>query len=67
MITIFAPDGIGEVPAGADLAGLAIDSIGRHSDGPLRDGDIVVITSKIVKQGRGSAAACHRTAAGDRR
>jgi coenzyme F420-0:L-glutamate ligase/coenzyme F420-1:gamma-L-glutamate ligase len=53
MITIFAPDGIGEVPAGADLAALVIDSVGRHSDGPLRDGDIVVITSKIVSKAEG--------------
>jgi coenzyme F420-0:L-glutamate ligase / coenzyme F420-1:gamma-L-glutamate ligase len=53
MITIFAPDGIGEVPAGADLAALVIDSVSRHSDGPLRDGDIVVITSKIVSKAEG--------------
>ena len=53
MITIFAPDGIGEVPAGADLAALVIDAVGRHSEGPLRDGDIVVITSKIVSKAEG--------------
>jgi coenzyme F420-0:L-glutamate ligase / coenzyme F420-1:gamma-L-glutamate ligase len=53
MITIFAPDGIGEVPAGADLAALVIEAVGRHSEGPLRDGDIVVITSKIVSKAEG--------------
>jgi coenzyme F420-0:L-glutamate ligase/coenzyme F420-1:gamma-L-glutamate ligase len=53
MITIFAPDGIGEVPAGADLAALVIDAVGRHSEGPLRDGDIMVITSKIVSKAEG--------------
>jgi coenzyme F420-0:L-glutamate ligase / coenzyme F420-1:gamma-L-glutamate ligase len=53
MITIFAPDGIGEVAAGADLAALVIDSVGRQSDGPLQDGDIVVITSKIVSKAEG--------------
>ena len=30
-----------------------IDSVGRHPDGPLRDGDIVVITSKIVSKAEG--------------
>jgi coenzyme F420-0:L-glutamate ligase/coenzyme F420-1:gamma-L-glutamate ligase len=62
MITIFAPDGIGEVAAGADLAALVIDSVSRQSDGPLQDGDIVVITSKIV-----SKAESRRLPAEDRR
>jgi coenzyme F420-0:L-glutamate ligase/coenzyme F420-1:gamma-L-glutamate ligase len=53
VITIFAPDGIGEVAAGADLAALVIDSVGQHADGPLQDGDIVVITSKIVSKAEG--------------
>jgi coenzyme F420-0:L-glutamate ligase/coenzyme F420-1:gamma-L-glutamate ligase len=53
MITIFAPDGIGEVADGADLAALLIDSVARLSDGPLQDGDIVVITSKIVSKAEG--------------
>jgi len=53
MITIFAPDGIGEVGAGADLATLVIDAVGQHSQGPLRDGDIAVITSKIVSKAEG--------------
>jgi coenzyme F420-0:L-glutamate ligase/coenzyme F420-1:gamma-L-glutamate ligase len=53
MITIFAPDGIGEVGAGADLATLVIDAVGQHSHGPLQDGDIVVITSKIVSKAEG--------------
>jgi coenzyme F420-0:L-glutamate ligase/coenzyme F420-1:gamma-L-glutamate ligase len=53
VITIFAPDGIGEVAADADLAALVIDSVGRHSSGPLQDGDIVVITSKIVSKAEG--------------
>jgi coenzyme F420-0:L-glutamate ligase/coenzyme F420-1:gamma-L-glutamate ligase len=53
VITIFAPDGIGEVPAGADLAALVIDAVGRHPEGPLHDGDIVVITSKIISKAEG--------------
>jgi coenzyme F420-0:L-glutamate ligase/coenzyme F420-1:gamma-L-glutamate ligase len=53
VITVFAPDGIGEVPTGADLADLVIDAVGRHAEGPLRDGDIVVITSKIVSKSEG--------------
>jgi coenzyme F420-0:L-glutamate ligase/coenzyme F420-1:gamma-L-glutamate ligase len=62
MITIFAPDGIGEVGPGADLANLVIDAVGQHSQGPLRDGDIVVITSKIV-----SKAEARRLPAAERR
>jgi coenzyme F420-0:L-glutamate ligase / coenzyme F420-1:gamma-L-glutamate ligase len=53
MITIFGPDGIGEVGAGVDLATLVIDAVNQHSQGPLRDGDIVVITSKIVSKAEG--------------
>jgi coenzyme F420-0:L-glutamate ligase/coenzyme F420-1:gamma-L-glutamate ligase len=53
VITIFAPDGIGEVPAGADLAALVIDAVDRHPEGPLQDGDIVVITSKIISKAEG--------------
>jgi coenzyme F420-0:L-glutamate ligase/coenzyme F420-1:gamma-L-glutamate ligase len=53
MITIFAPDGIGEVAADVDLAALLIDSVDQHTDGPLQDGDIVVITSKIVSKAEG--------------
>jgi coenzyme F420-0:L-glutamate ligase / coenzyme F420-1:gamma-L-glutamate ligase len=53
MITIFAPAGIGEVEVGADIAALVASAVDRHPEGPLRDGDIVVITSKIVSKAEG--------------
>jgi coenzyme F420-0:L-glutamate ligase len=53
VITIFAPAGIGEVRPGANLADLVLDAVGAAPEGPLRDGDIVVVTSKIVSKAEG--------------
>ena len=49
---VFAPDGIGEVVAGADLAALVAPFVS--------DGDVVVVTSKVVSKAEG------RVAVGDR-
>ena len=57
MITIFAPAGIGEVAAGADLAGLVLAAVAADASGPLADGDIVVVTSKIVSKAEGRSRA----------
>jgi coenzyme F420-0:L-glutamate ligase/coenzyme F420-1:gamma-L-glutamate ligase len=48
-LEIHAVDGIGEVTAGSDLATLVVD----HAD--LHNGDVVVITSKIVSKALGLA------------
>ena len=53
MITIFAPAGIGEVRPGANLADLVLDAVATAPEGPLRDGDIVVVTSKIISKAEG--------------
>lgn len=53
MITIFAPAGIGEVEPGAALAGTILDAVGADPSGPLRDGDVVVVTSKIISKAEG--------------
>lgn len=53
MITIFAPAGIGEVVAGTELAELIIEAVAADDWGPLADGDIVVVTSKIVSKAEG--------------
>ena len=53
MITIFAPDGIGEVTAGHDLAAVVLDAVRADPQGPLADGDIVVVTSKIISKAEG--------------
>ena len=61
MITLFAPDGIGEVQPGDDLVALLGTAIDAHPYGPLADGDIVVVTSKIISKAEG-----RRHPAGDR-
>ena len=53
VITIFAPDGIGEVAAGSDLAAIILEAIAADPLGPLLDGDIVVVTSKIISKAEG--------------
>ena len=53
MITIFAPDGIEEVIAGSDLAAIILEAIAADPLGPLLDGDIVVVTSKIISKAEG--------------
>ena len=53
MISIFAPAGIGEVVAGTDLATAIITAAEADPHGPLQDGDIVVITSKIISKAEG--------------
>ena len=53
MISIFAPAGIGEVVAGTDLATAIITAAEADRHGPLQDGDIVVVTSKIISKAEG--------------
>jgi coenzyme F420-0:L-glutamate ligase/coenzyme F420-1:gamma-L-glutamate ligase len=53
LITIFAPGGIGEVTADVDLATAILAATDADPLGPLRDGDIVVVTSKIISKAQG--------------
>jgi coenzyme F420-0:L-glutamate ligase / coenzyme F420-1:gamma-L-glutamate ligase len=53
VITIFAPGGIGEVTPGADIATAILAAMDADPLGPLRDGDIVVVTSKIISKAQG--------------
>ena len=62
MISIFAPVGIGEVVAGTDLADAIVAATEADSLGPLRDGDIVVVTSKIISKAEGRIAPASRRA-----
>ncbi|MDO5499202.1 MAG: coenzyme F420-0:L-glutamate ligase [Propionibacteriaceae bacterium] len=50
MIEIFAPAGFGEVRPGDDLAQLTLTALAGDPRWALRDGDIVVVTSKIVSK-----------------
>jgi coenzyme F420-0:L-glutamate ligase/coenzyme F420-1:gamma-L-glutamate ligase len=52
MLQVWAPGGIGEVEAGADLVGIIARAI-EASDEPVRDGDILVVTSKVVSKAEG--------------
>ncbi len=54
----WAPDGVPEVVAGDDLAGLVLAALGDGAD--LADGDVVSVTSKVVSKAEG------RTRTGDR-
>jgi coenzyme F420-0:L-glutamate ligase/coenzyme F420-1:gamma-L-glutamate ligase len=54
MITVHAPDGVGEVRPGDDLAALLLPLV------ELADGDIVVVTSKVVAKAEGQVRASTR-------
>ncbi|SFB75512.1 coenzyme F420-0:L-glutamate ligase / coenzyme F420-1:gamma-L-glutamate ligase [Nocardioides terrae] len=58
MITVWAPDGVGEVRGGDDLADLVLTAL----EAPLVDGDVVVVTSKAVSKAEGRARASTREA-----
>lgn len=49
MLSIWAPDGIGEISAGDDLVSVIADAVGPDLEG----GDILVVTSKIVSKAEG--------------
>lgn len=53
MITIFTPAGIGEVAAGDDVVDLILQAVSADAAGPLADGDVVVVTSKIISKAEG--------------
>jgi coenzyme F420-0:L-glutamate ligase / coenzyme F420-1:gamma-L-glutamate ligase len=54
VITIWAPDGVGEVRRGDDLAGLLLPLV------ELTDGDIVCVTSKVVSKAEGRVVVSER-------
>jgi coenzyme F420-0:L-glutamate ligase / coenzyme F420-1:gamma-L-glutamate ligase len=49
-LQVWAPDGLPEIVAGDDMAALVETST---ADRPLRDGDVVVVTSKAVSKAEG--------------
>jgi coenzyme F420-0:L-glutamate ligase / coenzyme F420-1:gamma-L-glutamate ligase len=62
VITIFAPGDIGEVVTGTDLATAILAATEADPNGPLDDGDIVVVTSKIISKAEGRIEAASRRA-----
>ncbi|MFC6356114.1 coenzyme F420-0:L-glutamate ligase [Luethyella okanaganae] len=53
VLTVWAPEGIPEIVAGTDLAAVIAEAVG----GALEDGDILVVTSKIVSKAEGRIVA----------
>ncbi|MCB0906684.1 MAG: coenzyme F420-0:L-glutamate ligase [Nocardioidaceae bacterium] len=58
-LTVVAPDGVLEVRAGDDLVALLLDALAGEGES-LADGDVVLVTSKVVAKAEG------RVATGDR-
>lgn len=56
-LTVLAPDGVPEIAAGDDLAAVLLDALGPEE---VADGDVLVVTSKIVSKAEG------RVVTGDR-
>ncbi|WP_418277370.1 coenzyme F420-0:L-glutamate ligase [Isoptericola jiangsuensis] len=58
-LTLWAPSGLGEVRPGDDLAGLVGDllAVDAASHDALAEGDVVVVTSKIVSKAEGRVVA----------
>jgi coenzyme F420-0:L-glutamate ligase/coenzyme F420-1:gamma-L-glutamate ligase len=55
MLQIWAPDGVGEIGTGTDLAQVLVDVA------ELKDGDIVVVTSKVVAKAEGRVVVGERS------
>jgi coenzyme F420-0:L-glutamate ligase / coenzyme F420-1:gamma-L-glutamate ligase len=51
-LRVVAPDGVGEVRAGDDLVALLLDALAGDGEAPV-DGDVVVVTSKVVSKAEG--------------
>ena len=62
QVSVLGLGGIGEVRPGEDVAGLILGALTGSPDGPLRDGDIVVVTSKILSKSEGRAVAAEQRA-----
>lgn len=61
MITVWSPDGVGEVRAGDDLAAVVLTALER-SDRRLADGEVLLVTSKVVSKAEGRARRSTREA-----
>ena len=59
-ISVVAMGGIGPVEAGDDLADLVLGALAADPAGPLRDGDLLVVTSKVVSKSEGRTVPAER-------
>jgi coenzyme F420-0:L-glutamate ligase/coenzyme F420-1:gamma-L-glutamate ligase len=58
VITVWAPDGVGEIRAGDDVVDALLDALSLAPPADtvrLHDGDVVVVTSKVVSKAEGRA------------
>ena len=62
-VTVIPVTGMPEVRAGDDLAALILAAARGLPDGEILDGDILVVTSKIVSKAEGRVARMDREAA----
>ena len=49
-LSVFGIDGIGEIRPGDDLAGIIAEAASRSTETALADGDVLVVTQKIVSK-----------------
>src|SRR5215470_3504076 len=59
-VQVFGIAGIPEITQGAELAGLIADAAAAPGGPGLQDGDILVVTSKVVSKVEGRVAAMTR-------
>lgn len=52
-VQVWAVPGIGEIVEGDDLARIIWEAVGNSASEPLADGDVVVVTSKVVSKAEG--------------
>ena len=52
-LSVFGIEGVPEVAVGAELAGLIADAAASGADTALADGDVVVVTQKVVSKAEG--------------
>ena len=56
-LRLWAPDGIGEVAPGDDLVTLIARALSASGATPVQEGDVVVVTSKVVSKAEGRVVA----------
>lgn len=62
-VSAWAPDGVGEIREGDDLAALLLSVLSTDAEiGQLADGDVVVVTSKVIAKAEGQVRASTREA-----
>ena len=60
-LEVFGIDGIGEIHPGDDLAGIIAEAAAQGDDTALADGDVVVVTQKIVSKAENQLVAIDPT------